>query len=53
MLSATRKGGGDEYGQVEPLVLSLDVGTTTVRAVVYDSKARVCGSSRKQVCTFM
>ncbi|KAK2173417.1 hypothetical protein NP493_878g00006 [Ridgeia piscesae] len=49
MLSATRKGGGDEFGQVESLVMSLDVGTTTVRAVVYDSKARVCGSSRKQI----
>lgn len=49
MSSAARRGGGDDTGQVEPLVMSLDVGTTTVRALVYDTKAHVCGSSRKQM----
>ena len=44
------QGGGDAAGQVSPLVLSLDVGTTTIRAHVYDAQIRVCGSSQRKVC---
>ena len=31
-------------------IAALDVGTTTVRCIIYDSNVQICGSANAEVC---